>query len=308
MNPSDKKWEKFEEFVASIQKRLTPHARVIHNEKIIGKSGTPRQIDIAVRYKLGQFDVLVIIDCKDWSKPVDIADVGAFIDMVEDVSANKGAIICNAGFTDGAKNRALEKGIDLFRVIDAKNIDWPVYIGFPTLCDFRYIKFFNFCFRHSAPSPFMIPAGDLRYLEIYKGDHSFNDILINLLTKSWNAGKLPQEVGRFMNLKFIVEDSYTRVGDNFYGPVEIIAGLEVDRKLFFGSIPLLRGQGFANEVTRQFTTNSIEFGLDVAEVEQKWRRIIDEKELAVRPTFTFHASDCYPIIEYKPRLTHSEDD
>lgn len=293
------KWRKFEEVVASIQKNIAPNAKIIHDEKIIGKSGTERQIDITIRYHIGQFNILVVVDCKDWKNPVDIGDVGQFIDMVEDVGANKGALICNAGFTEGAKNRAKEKGIDLFRVIDTENPDIKLRIGFPTLCDFRYIKTFNFLLRRSSPTDFRIPACDIRYLEIYKEDHSFNDILINLLTKSWNVGKLPVEVGKYENLKFIEEDAYTKVENTFYGPVEITAGIVIDRKLFFGSIPLEKGRGFANEVTGGFTTNSIKFGLDVVEVEKKWRRLSDLNELAIRPTFIFHACDCYPIIEYK---------
>jgi hypothetical protein len=293
------KWRKFEEAVVSIQKNIAPNAKIKHDDKIIGRSGTERQIDISLRYHIGQFNILVIIDCKDWSSPVDIGDVGQFIDMVEDVGANKGALICNAGFTEGAKNRAKEKGIDLLKVVDTENPDIKLEIGFPTLCVFRYMKSFNFCFRHSLPGLFKIPAGDIRYLEIYKQDGTFNDILINLLTKAWNLGKLPEGLGKYENLKFIDEKVYTRVGTNFYGPVDITTGIVVDKRIFFGNIPLSKGQGFANEVTGGFITNSIEFGLDVVEVEKNWRRLSDINELAIKSTFTFYASDCYPIIEYK---------
>lgn len=299
------KWKKFEEAVASIQKNIVHGARITHDEKIKGKSGTDRQIDIVIRYNIGQYEILVIVDCKDWKNSVDIGDVGQFIDMVEDVRANKGALICNAGFTEGARNRAKEKGIDLLRVVDTENPDINLKIGFPALCDFRRIGTFNFSFRHSAPTPFAMPACDPRYIEIYKQNHSFNDILINLLTKAWNAGKLPLEIGEYKNLKFIEEDAYTKVDNIFYGPVEITAGIVVKRKLFFGSIPLDKGQGFANEVTGGFTTKSIEFGLDVVEVKKTWQEISVPNELAIQPTFTFHASDCFPLIEYKLPTTRS---
>jgi len=299
------KWINFEKAVASIQKNITPGARITHDEKIKGKSGTDRQIDIVIRYSIGQYEILVIADCKDWKNPVDIGDVGQFIDMVEDVGANKGALICNAGFTEGAKNRAKEKGIDLLRVIDTENPDIKLTIGFPTLCDFRRIETFNFSFRHSAPGPFALPACDPRYIEIYNQAHGFNDILINLLTKAWNSGKLPLEIGEYKDLRFIEEDAYTKVDDTFYGPVEITAGIVVKRNLFFGSIPLDKGQGFANDVTGSFTTKSIEFGLNVVEVEKTWRKISDPNELAIRPTFIFHASDCFPLIEYKPPTNQS---
>ena len=94
-----------------------------HDERILGKSGVNRQIDVSVRYHLGEFEIFVAVDCKDWQKPVDIGDVGAFADLVEDVRANKGAMVCNAGFTSGAKLRAVEKGIDLFKAVDAETRD-----------------------------------------------------------------------------------------------------------------------------------------------------------------------------------------
>jgi hypothetical protein len=150
-----------------------------------------------------------------------------------------------------------------------------------------------------------MPACDPRYVEIYKQDHSFNDILVNLLTKAWKSGKFPLEIGEHKNLKFIEEDAYTKVNNTFYGPVEITAGIVVKRKLYFGNIPLKKGQGFTNEVTGGFSTNSIEFGLDVVEVEKTWQEISDPSELVIRPTFTFHAIDCFPIIEYKLPTTQS---
>jgi hypothetical protein len=297
MNNKKPKWRRFEEAVASIQKYIAPNARITLDEKILGKSNTERQIDIVIRCDIGQFSVLVIVDCKDWKNPIDIADVGQFIDMVEDVGANKGALICNAGFTNGAKNRAKEKGIDLLRVFDTKNPEIHLKIGLPALCDIRYIEKINFRFQHSAPTPFKMPACDPKYLEIYKQDHSFNDLLLNLLTKAWNSGKLPQEVGEHKNLEFIEDDAYTRVGLAFYGPVKITAQIVVIRKLFFGVIPLDKGQGFANEITGSFTTKSFEFGLDFVEIGKKWRILSTENELAIKPTFIFHASNCYPIIE-----------
>lgn len=299
------KWKRFEEAVASIQKNIAPGARITHDEKIKGKSGTDRQIDIAIRYNIGQYEILVITDCKDWKNPVDITDVGQFVDMVEDVGANKGALICNAGFTEGARNRAKEKGIDLLRVIDTENPDIKLKISFPALCDFRRIETANFSFRHSAPTPFAMPTCDPRYLEIYKQDHSFNDILINLLTKAWNAGKLTSEIGEHENLKFIDEDAYTKVNNIFYGPVEITTGIIVKRKLFFGGMPLSKGQGFANEATGGFTTMSFECGLDVVEVEKTWQEISDTSELEIQPIIILHASDCLPLIEYKSPVNQS---
>ncbi len=294
------KWKKFEEFVASLQSLSTPDAVLKHDDKIKGKSGVIRQIDVSVRYKLGQFDLLIVIDCKDWKNPVDIADVGSFIDMVEDVEANKGAIVCNAGFTDGAKKRAIEKGIDLLLAVDAENMDWPIYIAFPALCELMHLKQFRFRFRDMNPKPFPVPPIDPRFIPIFDRDGVFKDILMNLFIKSWNDGKLPSEEGEHEDLPFIEGDSFVKAKKVLYGPIEITTTFDVGRKLYYGEVPIQKGTGFGNTLTGSFITNEFEFGLDMVEIEAKWRLLDSEEELAIKPTFVFSACDCYPLIKHNP--------
>jgi hypothetical protein len=228
---------------------------------------------------------------------VDINDVGSFCDAVEDIGANKGAMVCNSGFTSGAKNRAGEKGIDLFRAVDAENVDWPVYIAIPTVCDFRGIKSFRIRFVHSAPGPFAMPAVDPRYLEIYRRDGSFVGLLGNLFSSAWHDGNISDEPGEYTGVKFLREEAYTKFEDQIYGPVEITATLTVQQRLFFGQVPIKEGSGFWDERTRTFTTNSITTGLiDVIEVERSWMRIGSIAELSVRPFAILVVQDCYPEI------------
>ena len=111
-------WKKFEELVASIQQDLAPEAKVTANTKLIGKSGTPRQIDILIEQETGQYSLRIVMDCKDYKVPVDVNDVEAFLGLVEDVGAHKAAMVAANGFTDTAKKRALSAGIDLFRLVE----------------------------------------------------------------------------------------------------------------------------------------------------------------------------------------------
>lgn len=293
------KWKKFEEFVANIQEHLTPNTKVTKNEYLLGKSGVKRQVDVVVRYNLGQFNLLVVIDCKDWTNPVDIRDVGCFADFVEDVGANKGAIVCNSGFTSGALKRAQEKGIDLLRAADAESKDWPVKLKIPTMCDFRYIEYYSYSVSHSAPTPFMMPATDPVYLEIYNKDGVLIDMITNLIKKAWNENKLPNEPGEYRDLKFIGEDAYFKVDDTLYGPAEIAADIIVGKKLFFGELPLEQGKGFKNEATGGFITRSFKTeNIDVADVENNWRRLKSEYELSIKPVLVLVGSDIYPLIKH----------
>src|ERR1700690_1843461 len=104
---SNPEWREFEKLAADIQRQLAPEARIETNVKLRGKrSGIERQIDILVKQTVGQYEIQIIIDCKDYKKPVDVKDLEAFMGMVEDVGANKGAMVAPAGFTSTAKQRA----------------------------------------------------------------------------------------------------------------------------------------------------------------------------------------------------------
>ncbi len=237
----------------------------------------------------------------DWAiKKETCDDVGSFSDLVEDIGANKGAIVCNAGFRSGALKRAEEKGIDLLRAADAESKDWPVYMAIPTLFDFRYIEYYGYGVHHSALTPFIIPATDPRYLEIYNKDGELIDIITNLMIKARNDKKFPYEPGEYRDLKFIEEEAYFKVDDNLYGPAEITASIIVGNKLFFGEVPLEQGKGFQNVVTGGFITHSIKTTIiDVVEVEKKWRRLKSEDELAIKPALVLVGSDSYPLIKPK---------
>jgi predicted helicase len=108
------KWKQFEELIAEIQQELTPDAKIQTNIKRQGRrSGTSRQIDIVVEFRVGQFDVSIVIDCKDYKSAVDIKDVEAFIAMIEDLGVTKGAIVSASGFSQAAIQRGKDAGTTL---------------------------------------------------------------------------------------------------------------------------------------------------------------------------------------------------
>ncbi len=92
--------------VAKIQKQLAPKAEILHDVKLDGRlSGTKRQIDVLVRDKIGQYEINIIIDCKDYNKPVDVKGVEKFDGLLRDVGAQKEVLVCPRGFTQTAKTR-----------------------------------------------------------------------------------------------------------------------------------------------------------------------------------------------------------
>ncbi len=290
-------WKRFELFVAGLQKKLASDAEVSTNEKIIGTSGIFRQIDVSIRKKVGQYSLLIVMDCKDWKVPVDIKGVEEFVGLVEDVKANKGAIVCNRGFTDAAKKRAQQKGIDLFNAVDAESKDWPVYIAIPAVFDFRRVKSFRVSFHHSGQGPFMMPNIDPRLIEVFSLAGEKIDTIGNLIKKAWNEGRLPRDPGAHEHLPLYGTELFTKVDDVIYGPIDISFSICVEKNLYFGQVPLIQLKGFRDEITGSLTTDSFTTDdLDIREVEKKWQKINSIDELAVTPVLVIIGTDHYPLL------------
>jgi len=115
------KWKRFEELVAKIQADLAGDAVVTHNDRIMGRrSGVLRQIDVSIKSRVGQFHLLIVMDCKDYQRPLDVKDVEDFIGLSQDVAANKAALVAMNGYSEAARRRAEDAGIELYRPLDTR--------------------------------------------------------------------------------------------------------------------------------------------------------------------------------------------
>jgi hypothetical protein len=291
------KWKKFEKLVANIQQSLAPGAKVIHNDKVLGKiSKTPRQIDISIRQNVGQFNLFIAIECKDHKNLVDISSIEEFISKLKDIEANKGAIVSASGFTAAAKRTASESGIDLYRIIDTEKHDWQTYISIPVLCDFRGLKRTQFEFRSVIPGPCRIPTDDPKHLFLYRENGSVIDTVFNILVDRWNKGSLPNEPGIHNDIKLLEYPTSVKNEDTLYH-LDVYANIEVIKQLYFGHVSVNDMKGFFDEQKGGVIIKSLKFGIDVNEIEKNWPLIKSEEDLAVKPAFTMMAQDNYPLIK-----------
>ena len=51
------------------------NAKTESNVKLLGKSGTERQIDVFIKGNVGAFEVKILVDSKNHSAPIDIKEV-----------------------------------------------------------------------------------------------------------------------------------------------------------------------------------------------------------------------------------------
>ncbi len=287
------KWKIFEELVYEIQSNLSSDAEVKHDDHIIGKkTNVKRQIDVSIKQKIGQYEILIVIDCKDYSKPVDLNDIESFIGLVDDVQANKGALVSSSGFTTNAKNRAEKAGIDLFRLVDTGKHSWQSFVSIPILCDFRR-PIFNFRFSNVPNKEFKLPGATSNILDILvfsEGEKPLGKI-IDLFADAWNKGQLSDSLGEHTNMDFIGKPTKINFDGKYYC-IRITTNYTVKNKLYYGELPIKEISGFSDEIkggiiTKGFTTDY----LDTRIVEKEWKLIEKLEDLAIKPVAIFMAVD-----------------
>lgn len=135
---SDPKWVKFEKLVAQLHESSQKGAQVIWNEVISG-----RQFDVTIRFKVGYYNYLVVIECRDQSSAVPVSDVEAFVTKSDDVGANKAIMASSSGFQSGAIVVANKHNLELFTLSEINEFpeDMLSDIIEPALF------FYDFCFK-----------------------------------------------------------------------------------------------------------------------------------------------------------------
>jgi len=295
---SDSKWKRFETLVAKLQQEFSPNANVTLNDKIMGRrSGIERQIDISVRQTIGQFEMLVVIDCKDYSKALDVKSVEEFLGLVDDVGANKGALVASSGFTQTAKTRARDAGVDIYSLVDAEDHDWRSYVAIPFVCDFR--GFGEGHFKISGTKAILrdLSGQDPKRIPIYDINFEYIGTPLTLLWAMWNRREISEEPGiRRISLK--PEPIFAKSKHGPFVHIEIIGEFEILKKFYFGEVPLTRVSGFRDEATGMLVlpgnTEIITDVIDTRDVERNWMRISSVESLAIKPFAILTAFDFYP--------------
>ena len=75
-----KKGKFFEILAGIIQESYkdNPKTEILRNAKIKNKSNQDREFDIVIKSIVNSFEILVVIECKDYSKRVPVKEIEAF--------------------------------------------------------------------------------------------------------------------------------------------------------------------------------------------------------------------------------------
>lgn len=274
--PAQPQWQQLELLVASIQRQLAPGAKVTHNAMLPGLlSETTRQVDVLVEQNIGQYVMRVALECKDYSKPVDVKGVEEFDGLLKDIGAHKGALVCPKGFTKSAKKRAKKLAIELYSPADTDPHKWQASLSLPTICDFRATKI-AFGVSTSAPMPLRLPEHfyELPFFDL-EGRNLGN--IIDIANEHWSHGKYPTEPGIHEKVS-LVPGVETQI-DNGYGsfiPVNLTVSLIVSRQRYVGFVPIDKLHGLRDEQTGHVISNAFEFKLlDPIKIQNQWTKLKD---------------------------------
>ena len=93
-------WKKYEDYISEQFKVCYASCTIQPNRKVTGRlSKVSRQIDISIRTKVESLELFGVVDCKYYSKKVDVKIVESILGFMEDVGADFGYVITNKGFT-----------------------------------------------------------------------------------------------------------------------------------------------------------------------------------------------------------------
>jgi hypothetical protein len=270
----EKPGKEYEQIVAAIHRQFAGDAKVTENEIITGKSGQPRQIDVAIRTTVdGAYPILVIIECKDYTRAVGIGKVDELIGKIDDVQAVMGVLVSNSGFTEDANHRAAQDvRVQLASVVDVENEKVRAQVAIPFMMDYRAPEFQIF--------------GTVIGTRQFAADAAFMTNLKRRFLTRWNDGELSIELGEHQYTEVVHEEPGLRVS--------ITYKYIVKRRLFYGPVKLVRAKGIVNVTMGTFQTSG--FTTDVisnADVEQNWQRV-NEGNIPFA-FMTLIAADMFPL-------------
>lgn len=234
--------KEFESLVVKIYnslKKQPEHENIQHNIRLKGKDGY-RQIDILITSQIANFDIKTIIECKDYSKKVDVKTIDALHSLLQDVNANKGVVISRKGFTKTAINKAKRLGILLCTAHEALSKKWGIVGEVPILITKMEIG--PISIKHDLPE-----GGFSKEVTLKKEDC----VVINNVDtfqefrNYWNSKDItPEEIAenshRFIlhnvNKPYLIKD----VNGNYHEIADFYFSYQIEKTYYFGYLDKIK--------------------------------------------------------------------
>lgn len=276
----------FEKKTAKVLQKFNPELQVQHDVKIQGKlSNKLRQIDVLI--EPSEFESL-IFECKDHSRPVDLDTFGVFTSILDDIRREgKAAVVSNSPYSEGVRNMANAKGIDLLHIIDTEDPKIMTQLRASALLHDTKLKYMQFRFQTTANFS-GIPVNPTIEGPHYEGNPR------DYLTYLWNeTSLLKEDTG---NHTFELKDAFLIDTSGSKIPFNITFNYGVEEEHYLGSLAIQNTQGIYNVQKGIYQTSSMETEpLNAYEVEKVWKKINDEEARKAKVSMGVGCKSMYPL-------------
>lgn len=147
----------YEQLVGEVQKALHPGAEVETGEWIEGPDGE-RNVDVSVRGNADSGYAFVIIECKDWKRPVGIDVVDKLESTRRDLGATAAIICSNSGFARPALSKARRVGIAAISALASNDVRARLKLSQFVVAEFRQLQNYSLELFPADPATTDIPA------------------------------------------------------------------------------------------------------------------------------------------------------
>lgn len=243
---------RFEKLTAEVFEHLRTnpaYETVEHNVQLEGKDG-PRQIDVLIRGKVGALDSIIIVECKDFNRKLDIGYIDALQSKMQDVYANKAVLVARKGFSKQAIKKAKRVGIELCTVHQSQSEKWEIRLEIPVVID-EVTTVLKPRFLVAPDKP-----GSLFFSMIINGVNVFDEF-----TEKWNKGLIAISENNNeheWNSSEVSEPYFMINDDGERLPVsEMTFTHEVRHKYYFGYINELEDSRVIDSITEEIAEISI---------------------------------------------------
>lgn len=301
-NQKKKKWEQFEYHSHKVIKELYPASQVFPNVKIEGKlTKVLRQVDIQM-VEPQQYEYIAF-ECKDHRHPIDVPLVEAFVTKLEDIGAKKGAIVANINFTEGSKNLAAAKGLDLLNLVDTSNRNIRARLYATLLLADTSVKRFSTRLLGLSTSEVKLPLNptQLTFVDSKGSTATAYEIFSSL----WNNESLAKEPGLYEYLPPYTERKVRGLSGAILPVHEVAFRYEVVKRFYVGKIEMIETKGLYNVKEGSFMTRRmITQPIIPHKLERQWKEISSEEAEKERRNCTF-GLEVNSIMAKKPRKGYS---
>lgn len=293
------RWKEFERLAATIYAELHPLAEVEIDARLPGqKSGRPRQIDVLVRWSDNEDEYLMVVDCKDHNRPIDITKIDAFASVVTDVGASRGVLVGNAGFTAPTHHYARNIGIDLANLHDAQSREWSRDLTIPILwIEIKPVLSIGLEGRFESGDTVRMAT-----IEVHDANTGVAFAVTEAFEHAWNSRKLPNQVGHRWGIRlhdvdgFYVQDVH---GDRGFRPGRVELEYQVHlESARLGQFAPTRCRGLIDYLDDDaLTVSYLPADAVPKSFEDSWQRIDDPSEVIIASKGTLVTSTGFEVLE-----------